>query len=904
MVSFFGLKFGDKKKKSESKPAQSKQQQSQQWKRVDQDAMGEGQFFGKNIRQQGVINGSIRSVSRAGTPQPTTTGGKSPYKHDTHNLAAASMFDLGNASSMRSGSQASLHLKPHASDANLRNRFGAQNGSSSTNLALPTPGFSSRLAARNGSSSSLAAPPPLGSRPGTPSRNKQWVNPLDVHFVRSVPTGPPTPKSPLLSPSVTLPPTPSRERTETGSVFGEDAHDMVDTIMASVKKREQEEKEAKEKENELERQRETARLEMQRLERQKSTESNLGRPGSAPRSQPESPLKRAGEPSLLSPVKTDGDSRPGSRGCALHHCIRARLPRGLRHNVSHSHLAKDNLVRGLSGLRPRAQAHEDIGRRGPRATSQGQGLVQGTTALNPTALALMAPTIVLNPETLAFKASLLMARTSKGFGPLSALADGPRSPSPPLNSAEIREMRLQNPTLGTPPLLSPTEQFYSEPELLPSEGRKTSGQETQTVAQLISTLTSPSTVTSPSGSIRRLSLDDGPIEQFARPIIQNVWAKRDTMTLNTPRKHSLSMRIEELEKSLIHAQQGHQTLKPLSPGTNRISTGSSFYSDGTKDDDDDDDGPILPIQPAPLRVSPPLAPRSATVPLPTVSQPLSPPTPTLPPPIPAMSANRPQSPFRGPPRRGVGLRRPGLEEYGISSNQVVKSRGGTPTPASRSGSADNYSTHSSPPSRTNTPQLRHPNWRRDMTQPSPVPTVDAFEHPRPSPRIDTGFNFGFGPGASTNSTTWSMVSPTNTEPGPTLSVPPTMSEPAPQVDNSSAKFTRAHVPPPLNLKFNFSPTPPHATQACPLPPGSGHRRFTQPHSPEQRLMHGRRPPPGRAVMAGAMGNKLAASPRLISQFSEPVHDDDHRASFMGIGMARGPSIKEVRRPKTSGASSP
>jgi hypothetical protein len=44
---------------------------------------------------------------------------------------------------------------------------------------------------------------------------------------------------------------------------------------------------------------------------------------------------------------------------------------------------------------------------------------------------------------------------------------------------------------------------------------------------------------------------------------------------------------------------------------------------------------------------------------------------------------------------------------------------------------------------------------------------------------------------------------------------------------------------------------------------------------------------------------------LISQFPESVPRDDDAASFMGIGVARGPSIKVVtRRPGTAGGRPP
>ena len=420
--------------------------------------------------------------------------------------------------------------------------------------------------------------------------------------------------------------------------------------------------------------------------------------------------------------------------------------------------------------------------------------------------------------------------------------------------------------------------FNPGPEA-PGSRRGTPGPERQGLEPLISTLTSPSTVASPSGSVRGMSLDDGPVEQFARPIIQNVIAKRDTLALNSPRQHSLSMRIEELEKTLLKAQQAHPSQKTLAPEAIRVSTSSSVYSDGIQDDDDDD-GPILPILPAPLRV----------------------PSPMLPP-VPAAAAiNRPQSPMRGPPRRGPLPRRPTLDEYGVSSTKVVNSRGGTPTPASRSGSTDNYSSHSSPPSRTNTPQIRHPNWKRDLNQPSPAPTLDPPKRARPNPVLDMGFNFDFGPtpgiiGPPTpDSTTWSLASPAG-EAGSAL--PPPTSEPSQTQARSESpvKFTRANVPAPLNLKFNFSPDAPSRDPSVGL--------WTPPIRSvpaTASTADGRPSTSGGPSGAGkGSGGGLAASPSFISNFpdlSAPADDDP--ASFMGIGMARGPSIREVRRPKTAG----
>ncbi|KAG7291929.1 hypothetical protein NEMBOFW57_001957 [Staphylotrichum longicolle] len=748
MVSFFGLKVGGKKKKSDGKAAQGKQQH--EWKRIDQNALGEGQFFGQNLDKKGVvINGSIRSVSRAGTPQPGGSG-RSPYgNYDAHNLAAASMMDLGNPAF--GGSQLSLRVKPHASDANLRTRFGANNGSStslavpapgfgsrfganngsSTSLAAPTPGFSSRFGANNRSSSSLAAPGPgFGSRPGTPSRAKAWVNPLDVHFARSVPSGPPTPKSPLVD-SMTIPPTPTKDKVETQSVFGEDAGNMVDAVMASVKKREEEANEAKQREQELEKERETARLDMERLERQKSTESTLAaRRPSAPQLEPELP---SAEPSL-----------PGSgRNARARSALLATTP---------------------TGVRP---------------TQLGQ--------------------LTVNRDT-----SLGVGQTLKALETLAQMV---------LRQAFI-------PVILMVPPLAPT--------------------------------------TSCSGRLWTIA--------------------------------GLSMKIEEFEKTLLNAQQTQQTQQTLKAEVQepkRRSGSSSVYSDGPKiDDDDEDEGPILPAHPAPLRI-----PQTTAAPAPA-------------------AIDRPQSPMRGPPRRGTLPRRPGLEEYGISSTQVsLRTRGGTPTPASRSGSTDNYSNHSSPLSRTDTPQLRHPNWKRDLAQPSPAPTlenmerprpspvVDTFERARPAPVVDTGFNFDFGPGPSLgfaapptpDSSTWSLASPIG-ETGP---IPTQTSEPA---QTQPAKFTRSNVPPPLNLKFNFSADAPSRDPTLGI--------WTPPIRPTHGAVAPTEERPSTSGGPGGAGksNGLAASPSFLSRFPESHGDDP--SSFMGIGMARGPSIREVRRPKTSAGGKP
>ncbi|KAK4136860.1 hypothetical protein BT67DRAFT_193061 [Trichocladium antarcticum] len=917
MVSFFGLKVGGKKKKSDDKAAQEREPPQPKRvdhrvdqrvdhrvdqrvdQRADQNAFGEGQFFGRNVHQTGVVNGSIRSVSRAGTPQQRGAT-RSPYVHDTHNLAAASMFNLSNVGTGPGVSQTSLLLKPHASDMNMRTRFGANNGSSTSlavpNLRPPGPGF--------------------GSRPGTPNgKAKPWVNPLDIHFMRATPAGPATPKSPLTQPAMQLPQTPMTENGDAGSVFGEEeADDMVDTVMTSIKKEGPEAREAREKETELERQKEAARLDLERLERQKSTESKQSvRSPTTPLPETKPYQLPLNSPSLPGPVfKGNVPSRPDSRNGpndsnSSNSPIR---PRPLHQGPPPTGPPTQSLPHPPRQGRQGPLVHPSEGRnaRGPWPTgpamSGGPGPVfrpNGSSSNNPRphgphprshATGPWGPhSQAPNPHGPSPNNSRpLRLPPLQTFGQRGPGPNGLRSP----NLSGFQDHRSQSPAPKSPALRGYRGVGFAEHQYTANDGRNTPT-ERRGMGPLISTLASPSSVTSPSRSGSGLSLDYEPIEQFARPVIRDVAAKRDTLTITSTRQTSLSMRIEELEKTLVRSQQAHQPQRPLVQEAWRRSTSSSVYSDDINDDDDDDDGPILSIQPAssqpessqpaPLCIPPPLA--SALV-----------------------SANRPQSPFRGPPRRGQGPRRPGLEEYGILSNQVVLgARGPTPAPSSRSGSTDDYSSHSSPPSAVDTPQLRHPNWKREPTQPSPVPTPnhETADRPRPSQRIDTGFKFDFGSAVGApptpDSTTWPL-SPARDK--NTISASPPIPEQSPArakpADASQGKFTRAHVPPPLNLKFNFSPDAPSRDLAMGIDSSNEAGMWTPPLRPPAPPGDDGRP----STSSGHNGNRssgLVPSPRLIAQFprSNTGDESDNRGSWMGIGMARGPSIRELRKPSPSGA---
>ncbi|KAF6807840.1 hypothetical protein CMUS01_14034 [Colletotrichum musicola] len=189
MVSFFGLKLGaDKKKKTERaqepKPAPTR-------KRIDQNTLGEGQFFGSNLERPVFINGSRPGTAMsnksfvANFAHPNSQSlGASPYNsrpgtamsnknfvanfHHPNapylNGGASSMVDLGGTSGKGGG------VRPMGSESNLK--MGWNNGSVTNLSGMPTPPIITS-----------------DSRPGTPNspgigRGPKWIHPLDVHFNR------------------------------------------------------------------------------------------------------------------------------------------------------------------------------------------------------------------------------------------------------------------------------------------------------------------------------------------------------------------------------------------------------------------------------------------------------------------------------------------------------------------------------------------------------------------------------------------------------------------------------------------------------------------------------------------------------------------------------------------------
>ncbi|KAI8202295.1 hypothetical protein K4K52_006490 [Colletotrichum sp. SAR 10_76] len=203
MVSFLGMKFGaDKKKKVEKAPEPRPQQQQQQRKRIDQNMLGEGQFFGTDLKRPVMINGSrpgtaMSNRSFANMPDnfmppnaQMAAGGSSLYGSRPgtamSNKNFAADFRHPNAPYLNGGSSSLVDLsapggkggvRPMGSESNLNKGW---KNSSVTNLKI------------------MPTPPIITSEPGTPNspgRKAGWVHPLDVHYARDakrLSTGGPT----------------------------------------------------------------------------------------------------------------------------------------------------------------------------------------------------------------------------------------------------------------------------------------------------------------------------------------------------------------------------------------------------------------------------------------------------------------------------------------------------------------------------------------------------------------------------------------------------------------------------------------------------------------------------------------------------------------------------------------
>ncbi|KAK4168769.1 hypothetical protein QBC43DRAFT_106164 [Cladorrhinum sp. PSN259] len=908
MVSFFGLKFKDKKKKTENKPETKEPQLP---KRIDQNTLGEGQFFGLNPKTTGVINGSIRSVSRAGTPQP----GRSPYATaDTHNLAAASMFDLGNVPPVRSGTPSSLHLRTNASELNLRTRFGENNGSVAS-LALPAPGFVSR---------------PV-SRPGTPSgKSKPWVNPLDVHFMRATSTPPPGQQSMRLPPISTADP-------GTGELdLAKEAESIADAVINSVNR------------EEAEKQKETAALEPERLERQRSAETILaprpaspGQPQTQPptRSQPELELKseppKPQGPVFRGNVDQRPDSRNGMRGngpSPVHQgppptgpptqslpqppgqgpsrqgphppasdssngrpegpsmCTRPNGPVGQAHqNTRHQDPQDLNAPRGRPGPGPYG-SHGPHGPQGPhphgpysRGPSQGPPRHgspgpprHGSPSQRPPYGPPQGPPRHGSPSQRHGPHGPPHSQGHRGpphqspYGPLSQgppHARGPhlRGPLPPgggpQNTGPFPQGPFRGPGLRGPGPYGPrSESPAQRPPGSMGHPLQTSG----------TSRNGPQPQRPDAPPMQPHAFPDDAPETPAteqappKPLISSLTSPTASTPTSTARSSMTDDFMNPLApKAVIRdVAAKRDTLPALNvPGHHSLSMKIEELEQS-----------LLAQQAAKVEeMPPPQSPEDERRTSSTSSY---------------YSAGAEDDEENEKPMLSIHpapLRIP--SPMGVTIAELVPEPQ-NPLRTTNVSRVRNDSQTSPTSPHSNTPQLGHQDWKLEPSHPTPALTPNTS---RPNPVIDTGFNFDFGAGLSTpltpDSSNWPLSSPTS-ETAPAAGLPQSEQQ-------EEAKFSRPNVPPRLDLTFNFSPDASSRDQT--LPKASLLTPPLRSALPTLALNDGRP-----STSSGFTSSGLAASPSLISRFPELLSpNDDDAASFMGIGMARGPSIREVKRPGTS-----
>ncbi|KAH8908208.1 hypothetical protein BR93DRAFT_605529 [Coniochaeta sp. PMI_546] len=816
MVSFFGLKFGSDKKKSdkgkapEKTPAKAPAQNGP--KKWDQNQMGEGQFFGTSLGNRTVVNGSIRSVnmSRPGTASSSRI---SPYNHNTHALAASSMYDLSNVSHIRQGSSNSL--KPAASETNLRTNF---KNASMTNLKVPGPGF--------------------GSRPGTPGggRNKVWVNPLDVHFGRSTPSAVPTaPRSPLAQYEIG-----ASDGGDNSSVFGDKAENIADTIMSSVVQKEQEkadkereekgkverereEREARQKAQEEEKKREEERQKEQEKHRaaaaaaaasirsphhgppgHPSPPNSMNRPMNGQMDRPmfqgqhdQRPNSRNGNRHGPGPMdrpvfQGHGDHRPGSRNGS-----RPSPPVGQGYVNSGPFQGqmdyRPSSRNGQHDQRPRFQGQMEQrpgSRNGPhdRPHFQGQMDQRPSSRNGPQDRPVFHGQIDQRPGSRngprrdgtspyghppnGYPNGHMHGRPMNGHGPMN----GPspmRGPGPMNGQARSPNMG-PNGHMNGYAKNSPQGGPFNGPMGSPNGGPRSPAMNgpyrpspnlNQNNSQPGQNGYFPADLPSPTTSTPRSSEEKpAPTESADRPIIRNVIARRDTMTSITPKRASVSMAIDAFEKSLVEAQLATED-------SVRDSTASSTYSV--------DEILESPVQPAP-------APR----------------------PSPPYAAPQPQRSGSGAgrPFPGRGVQRPNPEEYGVvPTGRMTPSaavNGQTQSPPARLDSSSPPSQRLEHASLQPAPLFRQPKWNKedededfrhdDFSAPRPVPSPKL-------PTSDAPSTLDFGatpPTPDPSNPNWPLAPP----PPAAASSPPVSSPPS---SATAPQMQRPNPPPPLN--FNFSP---------------------------------------------------------------------------------------------------
>lgn len=740
-----------------------------------------------------------------------------PFGYNRNNPAAASsMVDLSSSGRRRKTSFSSLH--PTASDINLRMNFA---NTSSTSLALPGPGF--------------------GSRPTTPggtSKSKPWVNPLDIQFAKNAP----------------LSSLGQYELKSDGSLFGDTPEAVAQAIMESVEKNEKEERDRgklREREQErMDRELEQNRAREKEREKENERDSEWQRKRViAARSPPPSPGISTSRQGLMNgPMSPTGrpkfqgqiDTRPGSRGGLRTEPMSPTIDRPR----FHGHVDERPSSRGGMGTPP---MNENMGR----------PVFQGQVDSRPSSRGgISSPLGNENLGRPVFQGQVDSRPSSRG-GMRDAPAreytnrpvfqgnvdqrpesrDGTRNwPIPgPINGAT----NSTTPSLMNGSMKAPMNNAMNSPE----RSRDSPPRRDISGMDAFSTPTSPI----------RSSEDDQSLWE-GKPVIRNVQAMRDTLTISTARRQSLTMRIEELEKSLIEAQQAQEG----SP--RKDSASSSRYSADTK-------------------IESPQSPRQLRSPSP---------------PFAAAGARRTQSPMRGPIRNGPPPRRPNPEEYGVPVARItpdarprMNGPGATVAPPiqglRRAGTDDSTTSLPSPRTGPNPLQFRQPNWGRREQEGGM--SQDKYTRPRPSPTpppnaLNMNSNHETPP--TPDSTNWPL-SPLITShappppPGPTTQ--PNGGGSPVSLASPGLPMARPKIPPPLN--FDFSP--------------QGYSRAPGPFTPPPRRTTGERDWPGslEARRPGTAGLAPSAVPLAPATAVPDSEDAAGLGAGLHIGVARGLSVREA-----------
>ena len=820
----------------------------QSWPRIDQNTLGEGQFFGSGSNEtQVTINGVVReNVSRSTTSASMRASPalRSPYMAGAREFGASSMFDVSLGGGHTRDSSLASAGRPSLSEARLRTNF--FNGSS-TSLAPPT----------------LArATPGLGSRPATAhGQTKPWVNPLDVHFMRNSPLAMPGPKSPLAQYEF------SGEKDGDGmSLFGDrTADNVVDAVLLAVERKEKDERDAKDRERELVRKRVAERLEKDRLAREKLTEPAVRAAPPMLKSSPSmphladlpaNPAPTQANPPLLAPGNREtGGLRPVSPNVAA---FSGSTPRPIfRGNVEERPASAGGISRsdsapaGFSGAfkgglggRPSNDAIPSVRRANTGESTNRPSHTQPIFGRSPS----RTPEPVHEEFSPGQPPSLGLGPRPHGLGVNGSL------PSPRLH--------------GIPPPSGP-----APVTRLPSRPSRDNLRPAAPAADVPHASVAaheygPAPIVPPRSRAR-------PTMQAPNPLIQNVRAKRETLVVNDSKRLSLSMKIEELERSLVWAQQaeGRQQALALARTLSDSTTTSRF----TEDEDEND--PISPIAISPVAATAPLR---MTPPLGSVS---------------SASASRETSPQRKVSSRlGHGIHRPRPSEYGVKvprnqptppATQQTRPRVGPGMGSDPPRPTLDIDGHE-PSSRSVTPQLRQQRYRPENTSPVQSP---GFLTAAPSTNADAGtlaiagFKFDFAP-SNGPPTPDSMNSWPLSEASPSLQKPeafkPALDLDGPAVDGESSGagksgnkgIQRSKAPAPLN--FDFSP--------------AGYSRAQDgPYTPPLRTAPAKLPTAeGRPQTAGNARGRHSPP----SQFRPFEDSNPPAATGLGIGMARGPSVRE------------